>query len=297
MGLGDLIRKVHSNESVSAAIDHFLMKQEATPKKRAFGWHPSEFVGMCPRARVLSILLKVPYKPIDPGLRRIFDVGSAIHHTYQNYYFGPMGDLWGKWICLRCDRVVWGFYPGSKSCPECRDKTQWRFLEVPVKAPLPDGFKKPIVGHSDGLLLFNGKWHVLEIKSINDHGFSWLKKPKDSYQAQAQVYAELIRQNFIDFGEDQKPDMIPEIEAILIFYVNKNFSTEREFFLEFDRDFAHSEMKRPLAVEIGFRNRELPPRESRCKNMLRKPAKDCPLVSYCFGGMSWEQLSRAQGRI
>ena len=290
MGLGDLIRKVHGNESVSVAIDNFLTRQEATPSKRSFGWHPSEFVGMCPRAQVLRMLLRVKYEPIKPGLRRIFDVGSALHRVYQNDYFGPMNDLWGKWECLRCDRILWGLFPGQHGCPTCGKKSLWEYREVPVRAPLPDGFKKDIVGHSDGLLLHNDRWYVLEIKSINDRGFQWLKAPYDSHQQQAQVYAELIRQSFVDFGPSEKVD-VPEISGILIFYVNKNFSVEHEFFLDFDEAFAREELRRPYLVEVAFRNREFPPRKEGCVNLLQKPAKDCSMVSYCFGGRSWAQLA------
>jgi hypothetical protein len=293
MSLSDLINKVHGNESVSAMIDQYLMKILANPKPREFGWHPSEFVEMCPRRYVLSVLCQVKREPIEPGLQRIFDVGSGIHWAYQNRYFGPMKKLWGKWQCLRCDYEVWGLLPDAPECPACKRAARWEYLEVPVRAPLPGNFKKPIVGHSDGLLNYNGKWYVLELKSINDGGFTWMKRVRDSHLAQAQVYAELILQGFVDVPESLK-STVPEVSGILIMYVNKNFSREREFFIEPDQEFARKQLKLPYIAEMSFLNREFPSRLPVCKNLLRKPAADCSVGSYCFGGKSWGELSHGR---
>lgn len=292
MGLGDLIEKVHGNNNLSAMLDQFLVQEEAKPTTRAFGWHPSEFVGMCPRRYVLSILLKSKKRSIEPSLRRIMDLGTAMHAMYQNVYFGPMGILWGKWKCLRCDGISWGLISEDKKCPHCGGSARWEYKEVPVRAPLPGKFPKDIVGHSDGIIKMGSKWYVLEIKSINEYGFTWMRKVKPGHLAQVQVYAELIRQSFLDMPDSVKPTvLIPELSGIRMLYVNKNNSVEKIWPLEFDSELAKKELKRPYEVEVAFRNREFPERIPECKSMLRNPAKNCPLVSYCFGGKSFEQLA------
>lgn len=291
MGLGDLIQKVHGTDSLSAMLDQFLVQEEAKPSTRAFGWHPSDFVGMCPRQHVLSVLRKYKRASIEPSLRRIFDVGSAMHAWYQNNYFAQMHILWGKWKCLRCDGISWGLLPGEKNCSHCGRSARWEYKEVPIKAPLPGNFQKQIVGRSDGIIQISGKWYLLEIKTINEYGFTWMKNAKDAHRAQVQVYAELIRQDFVDLSEVLKATVvIPEISGILIFYINKNNSLEKIWPLEFDPEFAQAELKRPYLAEMAFRNREFPERRPECKNMLRNPAKKCPMVSYCFGGKSFDQL-------
>ena len=289
MALGDIIRKVHGDQNLSAMIDQFLLSPEYESYREP-GWHPSEFCGMCPRAHVLSKLLKEKKEPFEAGLLRIFDVGSALHYWYQNFYFARMGILWGKWKCLRCDHIYWGKSP-KKGCPTCGDKAIWDYQEVPVRASLPGGFENQIVGHSDGIILIGKLWYLLEIKSINDNGFTWQKKVKEAHEKQAQIYAELIRQGFVDFGGAEKIE-IPRIHKILIFYVNKNNSKERQYLIDPDPSLARVELEKPHVVEVAIKNKELPSRREECVSMMRKPAKNCPMCSYCFGGKSWTQLEK-----
>lgn len=289
MALSDIIRKVHGNQDLSAMIDQFLTSPNYKDEREP-GWHPSEFCGMCPRLYVLGKLLKVKSEPFEPSLLRIFDVGSAIHHWYQNKYFGPMGLLWGKWVCLRCDKSSWGFMRDAEKGCDCGDKRVLEYLEVPVKASLPGGFSTPIVGHSDGLLKIGTFWYLLEIKSINDNGFTWMKQARDSHVKQAGIYCELIRQGMIRFGSHEKIE-IPQIRQIIILYVNKNRSVERQYNIDPDPDAARKELEKPYLVERAFKNKELPARREECVNMMKKPAKDCALCSYCFGGKSWNLLA------
>jgi len=156
---------------------------------------------------------------------------------------------------------------------------------------LGEGIEKCIVGHSDGISKVQGRWYLLEIKTILEDGFTWQKKAAPKHVKQAQVYGELVRQGKVQFGDYKGVRDIPEIMGIIILYINKNRSIEREYKLEFDQDGARAEIKKPYLVETAHMNKEFPARCPECTNMLQKPAKQCPMVTYCFGGKSWDQLA------
>ncbi len=292
MGLSDLIRKVHGSDVLSVLLDQHVLFREKEAPPRAFGWHPSGFVGMCARQAVLERLVVTAKERDSFGaqLLRIFDVGSALHAWYQNNYFGEMGILWGKWECLRCDAIRWGTRPIGPACPECKKSARWNYLEVPLRARLGDTIKKCIVGHSDGIIQVQGRWYVLEIKTILEDGFTWQKKASPKHVQQAQVYGELIRQGKVWFDGYEGDRTVPEVLGIIILYINKNRSVEREYRLDFDQDGARAEIKKPYLVEMAFQHKEFPARCGECVNMLQNPAKKCPMVTYCFGGKSWTQL-------
>ena len=297
MALADLIDKVHRDQELSALIDMHVAKEDRNDTSRAPGWHPSEFCGSCARRHVLARLVGQRSEAFEPSLLKIFAMGHAIHYWYQNKYFGPMGILWGKWQCLRCDAIHWGLMPTDPECFRCKQSSRWDYREVPVRASLPDGFEAPIVGHSDGIIFLNRKWWLLEIKSINDGGFTWQKQAKESHVAQARIYGELIQQGHVDFACDneyvtyRKPN-IPRLSGIVLLYVNKNNSRERIYNIDLDPEASRRELKRPYLIETAFRDKELPKREEACVSLNKKPAKNCPVVSYCFGGLSWDQLTR-----
>lgn len=300
MALIDILQKVHGQAKLSVLIDKFI--ENSPGDYREPGWHPSEFCGMCPRKFILNSLFgPEPTRP-HPGLQRIFDVGTSLHSWYQNNYLGPMGILWGKWRCQKCNYTTWGYMPQRDSCGGCKEKPLWDYAEIPVKANLPDNVGHPIVGHSDGIISLGVKNFLFEFKTINDNGFTWLKQARDGHVRQARIYAELIRQGHVRFGWEHKGKVdVPKLHGIIIVYANKNgrpdgSPTEREFFVEFDEEASRKELKKPYIVETAIRKKELPPRQEACVSVLKKPAKICPMGSYCFGGKTFEQLEEMSGK-
>jgi hypothetical protein len=299
MALVDILQKVHGNAKLGVMIDQFL---DASPGDyREPGWHPSEFCGICPRLFILNRLFGKPKQRHNAGLQRIFDVGTALHSWYQNRYLGPMGILWGKWVCLKCGHITWGYMPKEELCPGCRLPSLWDYREVPVKANLPDGLGSPIVGHSDGIIKMGALHYLFEFKTINENGFTWLKGAKDAHIAQARIYAELVRQGCIRFGSFKGKVSAPKISGIIIVYACKNgradgSPVEREFFIDLDEDAARAELKRPFIVEKAIADKELPERIPECVSLLKKPAKTCPMSSYCFGGKTFKQLEEMSGK-
>jgi hypothetical protein len=300
MSLKDLIKKVHrvdlsvGPESLSDAIDIYLSTRPEgsglTDEEREEGWHPSQFCGMCARAWVYQQLLKVeePEFKIDPRLQKIFDIGTDLHSRYQNDYLRAV-PLWGKWECRNCGDIYWGLRPMDEGCSFMHgSKHEWRYKEVPVRWHHPEFMD--IVGHSDGLIQLAGVWWVLEMKSINDRGFRARYAPKQEHEDQGVVYTELIRNGCID-GLPAGVD-VPKPEGLLVLYIGKNTSEEKEFKIERNPEYAKESLSQPWKAEKAMKERVLPSRLDACKNVLSKRSKACGMSKYCFdeGTWTWKKL-------
>lgn len=289
MSLADLIRKVHGSAELSAAIDIFISGR--LEEDRSDSWHPSAFRGMCPRREIILYLSGGLAKELpSPRNKRIWDVGSAIHSWYQNKYLGPMGILWGKWKCTICNEISWGFMP-VEACVEC-GRYSAEYKEVPIKAALPVG-KKNVIGHSDGLLNLTCGWTVFELKSSNSRIFSQLYIDHDYVQAalkQGQIYSELICQGMVD-----APDYIkaPLPTKLLVMYVNKDTSEEKEFLVDLDGNAAKQELQGPIKYEKAIIEKEIPSKWDECTDITKAPASMCPVKMTCFrNDISWDSLFR-----
>jgi len=287
MSLKDLINEVHGAGELIPAISQYLRKRALEPSDREPGWHPSQFAGMCCRQYVLEKLIGTRVEPFDDKTLRIFDLGTAIHELYQNVYFGKMGILWGRWKCRRCDSIYWGYTP--QFCDNCPKITSddFEYHEIPVRAKIPE-HDAYIVGKSDGIVFLRGIHYLLEIKSIGSYGYAGLDEARDYQVTQARLYAELIRQGFVRGIPDGIP--IPVIAGIIMLYVGKNDSREKEFLCPVNEEEARAELKKPYIVEQAFRTKVLPNKQTSCVSVLKEPAKKCSVCSYCFGSTSWSDM-------
>lgn len=284
MALNDILRAVHGPGELLPALDMFIVQRKE--EDRSGEWHPSGFCLMCAREQVLRVALKKPVREeiISPQTKRIWDIGTAIHSIYQNEYFGPMGILWGKWVCGSCELETWGFRPDG-DCVRCRRGGRYTYGEVPVKAKLPQ-CEKPVVGRSDGILYVEGEWLVLEIKSINQDGCRFLKGPYPSAISQADIYGELIRQKLVLAPRGVH---IPTPKRKLVLYVNKNDSTHREFILPLDSEAAKMRLAQPMEFEKGVATKKIPDKWPACVDKTKNPAKKCPMKNYCFKDLTWAE--------
>lgn len=298
MALKDLLHKVHGPDQLSAAIDIFILKREE--EDRSDAWHPSSFRGMCPRREIIKMLLGMEdIRNVAPRTKRIWDVGSAIHALYQNVYLGPMGILWGKWECKICEHIKWGFMPQA-DCPECNTLDGpyyriWEYKEVPVRAKLSKGMK-PIKGHSDGLLNLPTGWVDLELKSTNDRIFNQLTLEHQYVQdaiAQGRIYSELIRQECVPAPEGIA---IPKPKKLLVMYVNKDKSFEKEFLVDLDTDMAKVQLNNPVQYEEAVVKEELPDKWKVCTAIDKYPASSCEVGTACFNThASWKLMAEKGG--
>lgn len=155
-------------------------------------------------------------------------------------------------------------------------------FEVPVDAP-----QFGISGKMDGIIEFVGNDDlgvyydledmVLEVKSINDYGFTSLRKAKPEHLKQASIYGGLLG-----------------LKRICFLYYNKNTSAHKIFV--HDVDFKYLEGFKETAGSIIqlFNNnvRKLRTNDVKlhdglipkriCQNRTTKRAMDCAFADYCF---------------
>lgn len=86
-------------------------------------------------------------------------------------------------------------------------------------------------GHCDGVLDIDGTRVLLEIKTINERGFKWIKEPKQEHYFQAQAYLHFLEKLYNI-----------RAEKVLFIYVNRNSDNLdfKPFFI--DRDESAIEM-------------------------------------------------------
>lgn len=133
-------------------LDTFLSNDRGGQDRRWDINSPS-CAGRCPRANYFGRVLPHVEQTIDPRLRRIFENGDGVHERLQGY-LEAMGRM--------------------------------MMSEIPV---IDDDYL--IQGHSDGAVTigkFQDEVAVLEIKSINDAGWTALKAEKPEHKRQAMVY-------------------------------------------------------------------------------------------------------------
>jgi hypothetical protein len=323
MGLKDLIREARETKpkpSLVRELDRFIVKRAARPSERKKGvWHPSEIVsdGFCPRFEVLRRRQKLPIakKTVDVEMERIFDVGHAVHHWYQERYLGPMGILWGNWRCSRCLTVVQGVMPkdscefcqwGSSEDKEGPDLTPATCVET-CSAVDPDpeddsrGRLMQEVGRRGGCLHCSkwGRWEFIEttvrIPGHNIYGHT----------------------DGLLIDEDGKPDIVVDVKTAnerrfgaltatgpstqnmkqvnlymhglgkkrgVLLYVCKNNGKIADFWFDYNRSLIEDELADTLLLEKCLADGKvpLPERHEDCGSPTTKRAKDCAGCDACF---------------
>lgn len=136
---------------VTGALDLYLTQQANKPNDRAVNVNAPSQAGKCQRANYYMRTQTEGDGSIDPRTQRIFDNGTYTHERLQAYML-DMG-------LLICD-------------------------EVPL---INEQYN--IQGHTDGILdIGDDEIAVLEIKSINERGFTALKDAKEEHKQQGLIY-------------------------------------------------------------------------------------------------------------
>lgn len=249
------------------------------------------------------------------------DVGNSIHDMGQ-FYLGVIGKLRGRWQCgfrgcaaitQTVDFMPRTAYPDLHGqpllmpapCGICNGLNRgaqypWLYVE-PGIGWTALAKQMGVVGHMDGDLweLRDGHWfrYVLEIKSINEYGWTegknpywadlavaegwtapegwrkplpsvWKKLPQARHVTQATLYA-----------------AANGITHIVFLYINKNQVNQwKEFIAPIDPSALALAHGRIQAVE-GARTQKLgPPVHARiCSDIRDKTATGCPAAERCFG--------------
>lgn len=243
MALKDLVRGRKSS-SIIYPLEQYLNNIPNEGRVQDV-FHPSEISKstFCPRAWCLRLMYPQSPEKLNADSIMIFDVGHLIHHLMKIYY-GDAGLLFGKYRCLKCGYKHIGFKPATNGippqCPECGaedlyssiDKIEgrnWWYIEPKVSYP-----ELRISGHTDMVLIYEGKKFVGEVKSINDRGYGNLTSPIADHQEQGLLYLgclqnELSHSNIDTSTELGRLTALP-YEGLWNIYINKNDQKKRKAF-------------------------------------------------------------------
>jgi len=181
---------------VTEALSKYAEKIAGEPQERHNDgyFHASQIYELCARQYLLREMYpKVWIEDLDLSTRQNFDIGSALHHWYQDHYCGPAGILKGNWCCTGCNKVHKDSFMPTE-CEQCGNKPgqynlnrAFLFQESGVYH-----HELKIKGHHDGALYLdsNGytRGYVVDFKTIRSDLFERLEKPYDSYIFQINIY-------------------------------------------------------------------------------------------------------------
>lgn len=202
--------------------------------------------------------------PPDDRAKRVFRVGHLLHEFIQT--------------AITRDQEVVAFY-----------------AEVSIYDP-----DRRIKGHVDGLVkLANGRWIVLEFKTINSNAFKYADLPKEDHKGQASVYLSVLR----DYGgtaelADGTPIVIPpmgdELTRATFAYVSKDDLRIEEFTLLWSEGKAEVIDERLRVLEAhekaGTLPRRLPDQVKTNKKTGKTTVSRHYLCGYCpFRDLCWDE--------
>lgn len=258
------------------------------------GFHPSFISGTTCQAAYFYSLTEDTSFHIDPKLQRIFDNGSDFHSRIQRY-LTPL--LLGTWRCRKCQttigqqRAYAHFLRENLDNPAYRDEIEhtdaMSITDVPTPVPVicPGCDRKQagefnnlfvykewriidpetgIVGKTDGIILYDGKYIPLEFKSANNRTCLGLAKtgPSLKYKKQFMLY--------IDRLKAQHPDL-PFSDGGVFIYENKD--TQQLIEIECWRD--EAVLGPILARCLAART------EGRGRAVLNDECPDCKFSAQC----------------
>jgi hypothetical protein len=175
------------------------------------GFHPSTLgisVGACGRRNVYLLRGTEKHGVTDPRVLRVFANGHGVHDRIQKV-------LEGMGVDARSEIVI-------------------------------DHAEPPIKGHADGVLTWEERGILIEIKSCSDEVFvnrlKW-KKPKDEHFAQANIYAYILG-----------------LDTVWVIYENKNTQETKIFEKPTDEVAAKKQMDKWHAEWLCHLDGELPKR-------------------------------------
>lgn len=159
MALNDIFDSMKQEGFIIKGLDQYLIKVGNTPDdSRAIDVNAPSQAGVCMRSRYYARTgAEKDGVSVSPRLQRIFDNGTGVHERLQAYLL---------------------------------EQGMLIMDEIPVL-----NNKYNIQGHTDGLLQLNKHERgILEIKSINNMGFSSLRDAKEEHKRQGLVYIYCIEE-------------------------------------------------------------------------------------------------------
>lgn len=285
MAFADILKtfkKPVDNGGIIAKVDRYLLSLdgklmlERDDEREKECFHPSELTtNDCVRSIVYN-WIKAPItnkNTIQPRIKRVFDVGHHKGFILQQYFW-DMGLLEGNWECIKCNHKWWDVAP--KICPNCNSKLfiwyNLHYLEVPIHNK-----QWNVKGHSDGIIVVDGKRVLLEFKSIKNRDsqtpehsvcFEDLNSARPEHVQQANLYMDALDSEGI------------EIERGIIIYFAKNNQLLKEFPIRKMDMMLKPSYDKILAVNHALENRYLPERAGTMKS--DRICMYCPRKDLCW---------------
>lgn len=232
------------------------------PPKDTDVYRVSGLAKFCPREEALRNKFNIPKKEsIDSRLQRVFDIGTAFHSLVQNNWLKQWGILWGNWKCPSC-RKEFTSCSIKSVCPSC-GSNEIQYVELDLKND-----EHGITGHCDGILVFNDKKYLLELKTCSSKQFELItrmrNKPLDAHVVQVQMYMYLTG-----------------VRSAIVLYFEKDESQVHQFEIHYDNSVVNTVLGYVAQARSGIKTGILPMREL-CKEASCARAKACSVRKYCF---------------
>lgn len=193
--------------------------------------------GKCPRY-IFFKFKQAPKRDLEPRILRLFDHGNYIHRLVTK--------------ALSDQKVLRG---------------------EEITVPTPDY----VSGRADAVVKIGDKDYVVDVKSINGNGFRSLKKPRQTYINQLQLYLHFL-----------------EIKRGILLYVNKNTQALKEFFIDYDSDLCQELLDNFQQIEEKIESNTVPPRLDNWPS--NKQCRYCDFKEVCSmigeGELNWEDFKQ-----
>lgn len=241
----------------------FLNWLETSPdsyKHEPETFQASQMYSVCPRRQVMDE--RHPITTVHSAKTKAkFAIGHALHHWYQNKYFGPMGILRGNWMCLRCQKRYKDCLMPTEPCKKCGSKDGYEYEELTVRSTEWD-----IAGHVDGILDIDGVSYVMDIKTMDPDMFKRLTAPYAPAVFQVNLYMWMLN-----------------IHRGVLIYLDKSangITPLKEFPVDFDPEAITVMQSKVSSYRIAKSSKTLPPRL--CAEVACPRARGCPHSEQCF---------------
>jgi len=257
-------------------IERHLLRQPEGDRSTTV-LHPSEMIKHDFCNRYSYYLLMGNKKKADkPNLRlqNIFDEGHFIHAKWQQRIYA-MGNMYGDFKCIVCERVTTGLSPDE--CLYCGCK-RLVYDEVALVDPT-----LRIAGHTDGWVQGLGDDFLIEIKSVgegtfrfeapdllmdadNDLNKAWksIRRPFRSHLLQGQMYLELARR----MHGERAP------KEIVFLYELKSNQDYKEFTVKADYEIVERIFNKAKKIIDAVEAEEMP----ECNVSPKDGCKSCNLI-------------------
>lgn len=259
----------------------------ADMRRQDFRIHVSDLIKsdlamrFCPREMVLAHFegREQTAKVLPPGFELLYAMGNTIHDLVRTKYTKSQrgASAWGTWTCAcgklkreGCSR------PNVKlpknTCAVCSTPaTHYREYSLYLH-------KYRLVGHPDFIIKWEGKFYIVEIKTVDrqDVVFDELRAPLGDHHLQASFYYYMMR----DLGYNVSPD-------IIFVYVDRSTSKLWRSGVYKEFRVRRCDAKRIIpflakctAIINAVENKTLPARI--CQTHKASRAKNCASCLTCF---------------